>query len=282
MPDLQLPVVNQKIERRDHFLPQGYLRGFIDPARAKSPRPLWCFDIQRKKWSERSTKSVAYRTGLYDYAAGTGVNLESPENSFLRLENDFPTIRAQTVSSSFAQWKNHLDFFLTYMQMIRARSLLYLKEQEEAGKALQTFVIDKVHDDGKTLTLRSMIPEPPPPAFIKNRTITEMRETIKTGADWLRSFNWALRITDSVKRPFVTTEAAFMMFGPCANREEAIQNPETLLFFPLCWQACLIGSHQVFDIETDKFGPEDMKRCRLMYRDSAEIFLLSPAKLVDL
>lgn len=246
------------------------------------PRPLWHFDIQHKKWSERSTKAVAYRTGLYDYAAGTGVNLESADNAFLRLENDFPSIRAQMVSTNFTQWQKHLDFFLSYMQMIRARSLLYLKEQEEAGKALQTFVIERVHDDRKTLTLRSMTPEPPPPAFIKNRTITEMRETIKAGADWLHGFNWALRITDSVTRPFVTTEAAFIMSGPCANREEAMQHPESLLSFPLCWQACLIGSRQFFHSETDKFGPEDMKAFPLKYHDSAEIFLLSPTKLDDL
>ena len=30
--------------RRDHYIPQGYLRGFIDPERINQPQPLWYFD----------------------------------------------------------------------------------------------------------------------------------------------------------------------------------------------------------------------------------------------
>ena len=36
--------------RRDHYLPQGYLRGFIDPARQNKPQPLWKLDIASKRW----------------------------------------------------------------------------------------------------------------------------------------------------------------------------------------------------------------------------------------
>jgi hypothetical protein len=54
--------------RRDHYLPQGYLRSFIDPARAHLPKPLWCFHLGTNKWKERSAKQIGYIDGFYDYA----------------------------------------------------------------------------------------------------------------------------------------------------------------------------------------------------------------------
>jgi hypothetical protein len=81
--------LNTQQGRRDHFLPQGYLRGFIDPARRDEPQPLWSLDIPYKKWSERSTKQLGHITGLYDYA-GTGPEVESlpsADETFSDLEN---------------------------------------------------------------------------------------------------------------------------------------------------------------------------------------------------
>jgi hypothetical protein len=59
----------QKVKnRRDHYLPQGYLRGFIDPARAKLAKPLWCFHLYSKRWRECGPKEIGYIDGFYDYA----------------------------------------------------------------------------------------------------------------------------------------------------------------------------------------------------------------------
>jgi hypothetical protein len=168
------------------------------------------------------------------------------------------------------------------MQMIRARSPLFFEQKDAEGKALQTWTVQKVHPDGKTLTLTSMEPSPPPAPFIKNRTITQMREEIHKGAAWLWDFNWALRYCDSVAEPFVTSEAPFVVEGPTTGIAEAVQHPETLLFFPLCWKACLIGSRQRFDLGTGKFGLEDMRTFRRKYRHFAKAFLLSPTRLDDI
>ena len=53
--------------RRDHYLPQGYLKGFIDPQRKGLPQPLWYFEKSNAVWSQRSPKEVGYRHGFYDY-----------------------------------------------------------------------------------------------------------------------------------------------------------------------------------------------------------------------
>jgi hypothetical protein len=35
--------------RKDHYVPQGYLRGFIDPARSECDHPLWYLDLVSKE-----------------------------------------------------------------------------------------------------------------------------------------------------------------------------------------------------------------------------------------
>src|ERR1700722_1926272 len=70
-----------------------------------------------------------------------------------------------------------------------------------------------------------------------------MREEIQKGAAWLRDFHWALRYTDSVTEPFITTELPFAAESPPLAIIDALAHPETLLVFPLCWQACLFGSY---------------------------------------
>ena len=56
--------------RRDHYVPQGYLRGFIHPQRQGHPNPLWVLDVSRGKWSEKSPSRIGWepiRTLLLRY-----------------------------------------------------------------------------------------------------------------------------------------------------------------------------------------------------------------------
>ena len=260
------------------------MRGFIDPARENLPQPLWHLDVPYKKWSERSTKQVGHRTGFYDYAGESPEldSLPSADSAFLELKNEFPVIRTRLLSKHFRDWRKHLGFLLRYMQMIRARSPLFFEQKEEEGKSLQTWTIKEVHPDGKTLTLTSMEPSPPPAPFIKNRTIAQMREEIQKGAAWLWDFNWCLRLCESVAEPFVTSEAPLVAEGPTPDVALALQHPETVLYFPLCWQATLVGSRERFDVGTDRFSSGDMRTFRRKYRHFAKDFLLSPAKLDDI
>jgi hypothetical protein len=266
------------INRRDHYIPQGYLRGFIEPARTKLPQPLWHFDIINHIWSERSPREVGYRHGFYDYTVSE-MGVDTADMAFAELERTFPTIRSDLVKCNFSSWKDHLDFILRYVQMMRARSLLFFESQQTDGKNLRALVVEEVSADRKSVRVRSMTPESVPPAFIKNWTITNMRTEIQKGAAWLSDFKWALRFCDSPALPFVASEQPFMAHGSRSNVADALQDAETLLFFPLCWQACLIGSRQFFDIDTGKFGEEDMRKCGRMYRESAKLFIISPTRL---
>lgn len=79
--------------------------------------------------------------------------------------------------------------------------------------------------------------------------------------------------------PFIISEIPFVSRGQQAQAADALKDPEALLFFPICWQPCLIGNRQFFDVETGKFGVEDMLTVQNMYRESAKLFVLSPRKL---
>jgi hypothetical protein len=266
------------MNRRDHYLPRSYLCGFIDPERTNYRQPLWHFDIPNGVWSERSPREVGYRHGFYDYATSEIVS-ETADNAFAQLENAFPAIRRELISKKFENWRDHRDFLLRYIQMMRARSLLFFDHQQVDGKNLRAWTIEEISPDRRSVTVRSMTPEPLPDTFIRNWTITQMRTEIQKGAAWLNDFNWALRYCDSPAAPFVISETPFVSEGRHADLADALRDTETLLFFPLCWQACLIGSRQFFYVETDRFGDEDMRKARRMYRESAKLFLLSPRQL---
>jgi len=61
-----------------------------------------------------------------------------------------------------------------------------------------------------------------------------MREEVEKGGAWLSEFNWAIRHTDSPTDPFVTSDVPIAVLGPKGlSLEAAIQQPETLIFFPL-------------------------------------------------
>jgi hypothetical protein len=273
-----MSTVSPKRNRRDHYLPQSYLRGFIGPERMNHEQPLWHLDVSNGLWSERSPREIGYRHGFYDYAVAE-VGQTTADDAFAQLERTYPMIRQELISNGFKTWKNHHEFLLRYIQMMRARSVLFFDQKNAEGKNLRAWVVEEVNSDRSSVKLQSMTPAPLPPHFIRNWTITQMREEIQKGAAWLNDFNWALRYTGSVADPFVISEIPVMASGPCSTLEDALRHPETLLFFPLCWQACLIGSRQFFHDEIGIFVQEDTRKARNMYWEKAELFILSPRRL---
>src|SRR5215469_3988879 len=97
--------------RKDHWLPQGYLRGFIAPSRAQLDKPLWCFHRHAQKWESLSTTEIAFGKGFYDYASGTDCSVVThPDSVFARLEREFPQRREQMAANQFATWEQHKEF----------------------------------------------------------------------------------------------------------------------------------------------------------------------------
>jgi Protein of unknown function (DUF4238) len=271
---------HKRTNRRDHYLPQGYLRGFIDPERKDRHRPLWHLDIPTGDWTEKSPKQVGYEDGFYDYA-GEGSELLHPDTTFARLEREFPLVRDRLIATRFDGWASELEFFLSCMQMMRARSPLFLAQKAEENKAVRGWRVKAVGPGPNQLTLESMEAAPMPDMWVRNRTIVQMREEVEKDPAWMREFHWCLRYTESPYDPVTTSEQPLVSAGPRNNPVNGLHDPETLIYFPLCWQACLIGNIHKFDVETDKFAPALLQTVRSLYLDNATQFIISPQRLAD-
>lgn len=267
--------------RKDHYLPQAYLRGFIDPSQAKEQRPLWLFQIPCKTWKRCNTAEIGFIRGFYDYSKGIDPSLQTADQSFADLERNFTPVLREIAANNFSNWLEHRDFLLRFMQMIRARSPLYFEQKRATAKNSAAWVIDEINIDRNQLKVR---PAELPEHFVKNRSLIEMMEEIQKGSDWLNKFDWALRYTDLPENSFFASDTPFGVSGPVEGQHQhvswnALQHPDTLFFFPLCWRACIVGSPRLFDIKTDKATLEFVRQVRHMYRTNARAYLISPVKL---
>ena len=121
-------------DRLDHILPQGYLEGFSDP---NVKGQLSVFDLKREKWFESGTARIGAQRAYYDYSPGANPD-QTADEAFKKLEDDFPARRDELIESGFAAWREYLDLFLSFAQMLRARSEVY-RDQSLIGAQSQVF-----------------------------------------------------------------------------------------------------------------------------------------------
>jgi hypothetical protein len=265
---------SQQRGRKDHYIPQGYLRGFIDPARESLDKPLWHFALESGEWSEKSPSEVGWERGFYDYATNT--ELEHPDVTFGKFEREFPLVREHMLQRNFKGWvKQHKGFLLGYMQMMRARSPLFIQQQTEHNRSLRGATVTAV-GPGNQVTLDSLEMRPFPERVVRNGVISQMRQEINKGPDWMWDFNWCLRYTKSSVDPFVTGSQPVVIEGPAPNHVEALKHPDTLIWFPLCWRACLIGSPRRFDEGTLEAHPSLMAHARGLFKRPSMGYVISP------
>ena len=116
--------------RRDHWLPQCYMQGFIGPSRKDEPRPLYCFEKETQQWRAVSTKEIGQGEGFYDYAEGTDYDaITHPDSVFGRLEKQWRSKRELMGRDKFASWARHKDLLIEFMHMLRARSPMAMEQQ---------------------------------------------------------------------------------------------------------------------------------------------------------
>jgi hypothetical protein len=234
--------------RNDHYLPQGYLRGFIHPERRNLPQPLWRYDVRGKAWRQRSPAEIGYRVGMYDAISPDEQRLVADE-LFENLEKNYPPLIRELSETNFKTWRHHFSFLLKFMQMICSRSPLFFENTESA-------------------------------ALDKDTALSLMGVEMLRGPSQLRDFDWALRWTDDPNDPCIASEQPFVMEGTAPTSAEAFHLSETWLYFPLCWKAVLFGSRtKITDPPTDKFDPCDLHKLRRTYFTKAKNFVVSPLRL---
>jgi hypothetical protein len=254
--------------RLDHILPQGYLEGFTIPS--KQGR-LCVFDIKRRRWFESSPVRVAAQYGYYDYSESSEPEATA-DQAFAEFEVTFPPLVRELVARNFSGWERHIEFLVRYAQMLRARSDLFRQEvMNEASNATFLKVEEILSGNKIRYTEMDIRNDPARDTCFKNMSITKMRAEIEKGAGFFAGWNWHLRLTDDVANPVITADNPITLigFGATATREEALNRHDTLLMFPVCWQACLVASQQEFE-ERASIPPEMQERMYRLYLNQAD------------
>jgi hypothetical protein len=249
--------------RKDHYSPQGYLRGFIHPDREAHPKPLWVLDVVRKKWVERSPSQVAWGRGFYDYSED-GLPDATADQAFSVFENQLPRVRNQIRTEGYRSWNLHRQFLVAFAAMMAARSPLFRIQSVSTVEP-------------------SLAQEPTGAALAKNYSITLMRsEMRRRAAEWER-FDWVLSYTTNPEEPFVTSDQPVGMRGAAADQRIAWDRNDFWLWCPLSWDMCLIASSQPLRSQTTSSpSREHLAEIRLLTAKQARNFVASPCVLAHL
>ena len=270
--------------RKDHWLPRGYLRGFISPSRMPLEKPLCCFFRDTEEWEDVSDAEIGYERGFYDYATGIDSSAAtSPDAAFARMEREFPLCRQAMVARDFANWQEHKQFLLEFMQMLRARSPLGIQHFGLDARGLRGATVVAVDEERHKVTVDSLELRPLPGQAVRNFTISKMLQEVAAGAGWATQLDWCLRYTKVESEGFCITDQAIFVEGSLPLTDEhgritwdMLHQSDALVYFPLCWQACLFGSPLRFN---EAYGRAiNTHRLRAKQKENADRFVVSPVK----
>jgi hypothetical protein len=208
----------------DHFVPQTYLRGFIDPQEDRSPEPLRVFAKLGHKWSRKSTRAICAFRG-FETHSDPGV--ESGLRKILWAgENSWPAVVAELRKDDFIGWVSQLPLLISFMALLSLRSPLFRLRFLAHSGSPASGLLDSSNQDA-------------------------VSEAILREADPLRSFlgrlSWALHVSRSTDLPVITSDHPLVMEDLNLTRRDlatARRNGGFALLFPIARDCCLTGSDQ--------------------------------------
>jgi hypothetical protein len=267
----------QPTNRKDHILPQGYLDGFTG-----ANGLLQVFKIEERTWFPAIK-------GYYDYSDDVTPD-QTADQAFREYEDDFPQLRRDLVANNFARWQKHLDFLLRYINMFRVRGQLFRRDVLQSFDDTPPMVVDRVletiphpKDPGRVIQKVSVKPMEQTGDRLKtalnNLSISKMRADIRDVPRFFFDFNWCLRYTTDPNKPVITADNAIRLEGSYPSEEQALRHFHTRLYFPLCWQACLIGAPDTLIPKTKAFSPSRLSQLHSKYLRAGCRFAYSPVEL---
>lgn len=215
---------------------------------------------------------------MYDFS-NDAIDAEHADVTFKSMEDGFPAIRQQLRAFNFENWRDYLSFLLSYMEMIRVRSPLYFEQQGQAvdGSFLGRVVtVDEesrriVYDNSNPLT----------EAEVHDHTLVKMREEFRKGSPWMPDFNWQIRTTVDPSNAVIASESPLFVKidrpgfnGPLTH--EVLRDHATEVYFPLCWEACLVGRLTPFEADRRPFEQPELAELRHMMAELAPEYVVAP------
>lgn len=249
--------------RRDHYVPRGYLRGFLHPKRPSDSKLLWVLDVKRDTWSEKSPSAIGWERGFYDYSLGSNPDATADE-AFRFLENKVPTIRDRIRKEGFPNWIRYREVLVEFAVMMAVRSPLF--REQVASKNRPPSVTGSTDSSAA-----------------KDSAITLMRREMRRLPQQWEAFDWVLRYTNDPDNPFIACDQVVGMTGSAPTLEEAVQNHDFWLACPLAWDMCLLASS--LPLDTDLTAPhrlEHIRELQAQMKGQARKFVASPTRIPNL
>jgi hypothetical protein len=110
-------------------------------------------------------------------------------------------------------------------------------------------------------------------------TIAEMLADVQSNVLWPKKMDWCLLYTDDETNPYCATDQAIIVQGTLVAQSvtpEVLAHPDTLVFFPLCWQAGLFGSPSKINVSYDRAHPQQPLSIRNEQKKRCDRFVISP------
>ena len=247
--------------RRDHYVPQAYLRGFVHPQRCDHPKPLWVLDLNRQRmWFEKSPSQIGWERGYYDYSPGSNPDVTA-EDAFRRLENDFPGIRDYIRANGYQGWTAYRDVLVEFAAMMATRSPLF---RTQAVSQVRPFLTDCQTGN----------------ALAKNFSITLMRPEMRRRLEEWQAYDWGLGYTRDPQCPFIASDQVVGMRGDALTAAEALRRNDFWLWCPLSWDMCLIASSRPLNTKsTTALRPAHVAELQTLTKQQARTFVASPVPI---
>jgi hypothetical protein len=228
--------------RRDHIVPQGFLRGFLHSSQNPRSGKLQVYAVATRSWQEATPDEICYKLGYYDYSDLSPADATA-DDAFRDLENKITPIRESIREAKYLEWERHRDDLVAFFQMLRARSELFraqvIAEQKTAGSYLQ--VQEWISSTTFRYVERAWADTPNLEELLKNKSITDARAQIAKGSgDW-GAFSWTLGVTD-IGMPFMTSDVPVVMSGRGPDWRRELQQGTVWIGVPFGWDMCLIGT----------------------------------------
>ena len=221
---------------------------------------------------------------MYDFS-NDAIEAEHADVTFKSMEDGLPAIRASLLATNFEGWRERLAFLLPYMQMIRVRSPQFFVEQGQAVAESYLGTITSIDETRTKITYDNS--KPLTEHEIHNMTLIKMREEFARGPSWMTDFHWQVRTTFDPHNPVITSEQPLFVKGEKPQSESSmtmdlLTDAASEIYFPLCWQACIVGRVGPYPEAIVLFEQSDLFGLRHMVAEMAPEYVIAPQIVEDL
>lgn len=242
----------------DHFVPQTYLRGFIDPAAPISDKRLCVFSKRSGTWSRKSPPQIC---SLPEFDGHSNPSVAAAYAAELWAEeNAWPVVLAAVRATQYRAWSAQLPKLLRFLAYLTLRSPLFRIHLLTMLKTPLTDLTSLKHQDAIVDTARR------DSAFL---------------LAFLRGLNWTLFTGGSAALPVLTSDQPVFLSDLNVTKRDlpsALRDGGFAVAFPVALDCCLVGSDQPVPSPLQTLSSENALQLWEGTTDTAMDLVISPVQ----